>query len=380
MNIKIKHHTGPKNGGPNEKTPSASPGASIRHRSYQSHKSPRGSQSTSEALHYQLALPPCGLTRSLNGPMTRHSCSSRGNSALSSQPHSARSSLPRQPDPSLSVLSHRFKPLALSTLNRAFRRKKLRGATQPFRRPGGRTAVAQLALSDKPSQSVASEVIPIILIPLLQPPVTTDMRRWIPPPVASEVTPIIIATLSPLPVKPLTKEAVRPDARLTVHPQYSQAVDGSDGCSAGCSVATIPVRFLLPTEAASALTAIKPSDDAIKTNQGQSSLTKANQGLPEKRDSRLDIKPSRRSADWQSAVSQVGNLHPLLSFNHMTGTKWNDFVPKRNDLSFHPGLLFDKIFWLPAARVAKRSSYMGRLTRGGLGKPTHRGGRIPSAG
>ena len=49
---------------------------------------------------------------------------------------------------------------------------------------------------------------------------------------------------------------------------------------------------------------------------------------------------------------------------------------------FHARLrpAWDEIFWLPAPQIAERSSYMGKLNRGGLGKPTHRGGRIPSAG
>ncbi len=54
MNIKIEHHTGPKNGGPNEKAPTASPGEGIRHRSYQSHKPRRGGQPTSRPFNYQL--------------------------------------------------------------------------------------------------------------------------------------------------------------------------------------------------------------------------------------------------------------------------------------------------------------------------------------
>ncbi len=107
--------------------------------------------------------------------------------------------------------------------------------------------------------------------------------------VASEVTPIIINPLRRGP----PNQPVSPDACLTVHPEVFQAVDASDGFPTGFLPwhAHFSARFLLPMDSAS-LTAIKLSDGTIKPIQGQSSQTKANQGLLEKCNSRLDIKPS----------------------------------------------------------------------------------------
>jgi hypothetical protein len=147
MNIKHKHHTADRD---------KIVGHESRRRP-QIYCSSRGHSAL--IFPYQLSISaeessPCSPNEERAGERSRFRASS------------ARSMLPHRPVPSLDVSSHRCKPVALSTLNRGFGRKKLRAATQPFRRPEGRTAAAQLFPSENSKHETenASKWFPLSLV------------------------------------------------------------------------------------------------------------------------------------------------------------------------------------------------------------------------